>query len=136
MRLSDLVAFAVLLEACCFFYVAHWFRSMFGHAQVSGLQMMLAGWPDMLYGILLLAAAAVYWRMARARPGLRILAIVGAVFGTYDFLSVQSAVSSYWGVFQGDIVAISAVSSLLLLVIGVLAATDHYVGKSQRRRLG
>ena len=135
MRFSDLVAFAVLLEASSFFSIAHWMTSQYLKLHATWQQAVVAGGPDWVKGLLLVAAAALYWRVAQARPWLRILAIVGAIDGTYTFLLAQHIVRSYWSVFEGDIVAISVVSSLGLLVIGILAAADHYIEKSQRRHM-
>src|SRR5882757_10059302 len=104
MRFSDLVAFAVLLEACCFFYFFYYASLLLRSAHASWPQVLEALSGNWVDGLLLLVAAALYWRVAQARPWLRILAIAGAVYGAFLILSSShSAVRSYWSIFEGDI---------------------------------
>jgi|GEM_PF-4449365 len=135
MRFSNLVALAVLLEAYSSFYVAHWMTSQYLRLHSTWLQALVAGGPGWIDGSLLVIAAALYWRVAQARPFLRILAIIGAIDGAHDFLLSRHTVFSYWGVFEGDIIAISVVGALGFLVIGMLAVADYFVDKSRRRRV-
>jgi len=136
LRFYHLVAFVVLLEAFSFFFVARWMTSQYLRLHATWQQALVAGEAGWVDGLLLLVAAALYWRVTQARPWLRILAIAGAVYGAFLILSSShSAVRSYWNIFEGDIIAISGMSSIGLIVIGILAAADHYVDKSRRRRL-
>ena len=131
MRIADLVATAMLLEAWCFFYVAYWMGSLYRSAHATWVQVVAAGNPDWLIGLFLVGAGGVYWRVARARPLLQVLAILGAMYGTYSYVEVREFVQS-WSVTHGNVVAISALSSVGLVVIGMLAALDHYAGKFRK----
>ncbi|WP_263382663.1 hypothetical protein [Granulicella arctica] len=131
-KLPTIVATAILLEACLYFYFAYCFANMFRVAHATLAQVFTAISGSLLIGLLFLAAAATYWTVPQVRPWLRILAIAGAIYGTYDFLAIHSAVRNFSTFFQRDIVAISAIYSIWLLVIGFLAAIDHFASKSER----
>jgi hypothetical protein len=135
MRLSDLVALAVLVEAGYLFYFAQWMTGMYRSLHASWAQALVAGGPDWVKGLALVMAAALYWRVAQTRPWLRILAVAGAIYGAYGFVSVRGSVVSYRGALHGELVALSAVGSLWLVVIAVLAVADHYAGRRSLRGL-
>lgn len=102
-----------------------------GHATWG--QAMTAGSGDWIKGGLLVAAALLYWRVAKARPWLAVLSMAGMVYGVYGFLSMRGMVQS-WNVFSGDLVVVGAMSFVLLIVIGVLAVLDFAVNRRTTRR--
>ena len=126
--IAVVVALFMVLEACCFFWVAYWMAAQYRTAHATWGQALNAGSGDWAIGLLLVAIAAIYATSRAIRPWLRILAIVAGIYGFYSFLQVRSFVQS-WNIFHGDLIAISALSSVGLLVIGVLAAIDHYANK-------
>jgi hypothetical protein len=67
--------------------------------------------------------------VARVRPLLTIISLIGLVYGVYGFLSVRGLVQS-WNIFSGDLIAVAAMSTVGLIVIGLLTALDF--GLSRR----
>jgi hypothetical protein len=131
-RLPYLVVLATLLQAGCFFYFAHWMTSMYRALHASWHQSIVAGEPDWIKGLLLLVAAILYWTVARSRLALCVLAIAGAINGAIAAWSAHAFVHSYWGIFQGDLIALAAVSDIGFVLIGILAVTDTFVARTQR----
>lgn len=128
---SDLVAFALLVEAGISFYFAYSVALMF---RMANAPTETASSGFIREGMVFAVAAPLYWKVERSRPWLRILAIGVGVYGAY-YLTKRSLVISYWSFFKFDIVAIDRVMTMGMVVIGMLAAADHFMSKWQRRRL-
>lgn len=125
MQLATLMSAIMAFEAACYFAVAYWMGALYRSALLPLNRSISAGGSDWLIGGLFVAAAIAYWRIKRSRSWLQAMSIFAGVYGLWSLDSLLRLGGS-WNIFSGDIVAVSKLSSVGLLLMGLVAAIDFW----------
>jgi len=131
-KFPTLVVLGLMLEAGDFLQFDYLASRELRLAHATWSQTISALSTDWLLAFLFIALALLYGRIPSIRRGLQTAAVGGALLGIYRTSTGQIGVVSYWGIFHGDLFAISSVSSIGLIVIGALALLDHFISKPER----